>query len=97
MALFEMITPAISSILSLFDTHTIFIPAISLWVRWSGGVYKGLKELGKSTVYASFDSFIEFVADPKNGAFRCTIQRGDSQTIRIYVFQVLLFASISKK
>ena len=31
-----------------------------------GGVYKGLKELGKSTVYASFDSFIEFVADPKN-------------------------------
>ena len=31
-----------------------------------GGVYKGLKEHGKSTVYASFDSFIEFVADPKN-------------------------------
>ena len=30
------------------------------------GAFTELKELGKSTVYASFDSFIEFVADPKN-------------------------------
>ena len=63
-----------------------------------GGVYKGLKELGKSTVYASFDSFIEFVADPKCDAFRCKIQRGNSQTSRIYVFQVYeAFTSISGK
>lgn len=43
-----------------------------------GGLYKRLKSLEKTTCYTSFESFIEFVTDPKNAV---CIEEGYSEQI----------------